>query len=760
MGIRHTHARYADLSLRMAFLPGGPLGMRYLFASLLVALLTLGSAGCRSAIHTTISPAKQSTQGKTMREWTVPSYPDNRAEPLSHDFFGTTVADPYRWLEEGTKPEVQAWMTEQDGLTRTLLASISSRKPLTERLEALYYVEAIGIPTSAGGRLFYRHRAAQAEKGILYCREADGVERVLIDPNTLSDDGNIALGRWEPSRDGRHLAYVLKPNNADRGTLYVMDVDSGTTSTVDVISGARYASPQWTPAGDGFYYTRLPVDDTIPMDQLPGHAAIYFHRLGTAPSNDALLYPQTNNPQTFLSPSVSHDGRWLFVTIQKGWNATDIYFRDLSDPRGTFQPFAVGLEAITYVQAWKDHFYLTTNLDAAHYRLLRTPVTHPDRAHWEEIVPERDQIVIESASIYGGQLVLKLLDKAASRLEIRSMAGGLLSDVVLPDIGEVGYLSGAPDQEDFYYTFSSFTVPQRIYRRRGSTGDAEIWSQVNLPVDPSPYMVEQVWYASKDGTPISMFIVRRRDVEQDGTSPVLLYGYGGFNVTLGPSFLSSIYPWLEAGGIYAVPNLRGGGEYGEAWHKAGMGQQKQNTFDDFIAAAEYLIAEHYTRPDRLVLKGGSNGGLLVGAVMTQRPELAAGVICAVPLLDMIRYHLFGSGRTWIPEYGSAEDEAQFKTLYSYSPYHHVRKGQRYPALLMLSAANDDRVDPLHARKMVAALQDATPDGPPQLLRIERRAGHGGAGLVKVRVSSAADMLAFAMNVTGLTYTGPKESSRE
>jgi prolyl oligopeptidase len=485
----------------------------------------------------------------------------------------------------------------------------------------------------------------------------------------------------------------------------------------------------------------------------PGYAEVRFHKLGTDPKSDPVIHPRTGSARTFISPALSWDGRWLFVYIREGWNRNDIYYRDLQSADPTFKPFVKDVPALFTVTAWEDHFYIQTDHESPKGRVFRTRTDAPGREHWKEIVPEAKDAVLDNFNLVGGRLVLNYLKNASTELQVRELDGTPVRTVPLPGIGTSGGMSGEPDTDEAYFSFTSFTRPAEIYRTSVKTGESKLWASVKLPVDSSPYTSVQVWYPSKDGTKFSMFIIRRKDMPRDGSTPFILSGYGGFNLSMTPSFTSSLYPWLEAGGGFALPNLRGGGEYGEEWHQAGMLHKKQNVFDDFIAAAEYLIKHGYTKSERLGIRGGSNGGLLVGAALTQRPELFRAVLCAVPLLDMVRYHLFGSGRTWIPEYGTAEDPEQFKAIHAYSPYHRVKKGTRYPALLMQSADSDDRGDPMHARKMTALLQAANKGPHPIILRIEKNAGHGGADLVKQQVESSADSYAFFMHELGLGAKG-------
>jgi prolyl oligopeptidase len=710
-----------------------------------IVACALLSASLLAACATPEPPEPQAVltdpNGARLKPW-----PATRVEPLAETLHGVTVADPWRWLEDASSPEVQAWMQDQDGFTRQQLAALPGRDALAKRFQALFYVDSISAPTRRGDRLFYTRRHADREKAITYWRPLQGTEaeeRVLLDPNTLSPDGSLSVGEITVSWDGRRVAYQEKPNNADESNLVIMDVDSG--ERLETLVGAKYATPRWTPDGSGFYYVFLPDEPGVDVSDRPGTAEVRFHKVGTPQAADALIYARTGNPQTFLGVGLSRDGRWLRIDIWHGWNRSDVYLRDLQAPGAPgWTTLVEGQDALYDVQLWKDRLIILTNEGAPSWRVFTADARKPARADWTELVPEQKGEVIDGLDIVGGRLAITRLKDATSALEIRELDGSFVRTLELPTVGASFGLTGNPEDDAAWFSFQSFTVPPRIYQTSIQTGATALWSEVSVPIDPSPFAVEQVRYPSKDGTLVSMFIVRRKDAPRDGRSPLLLYGYGGFSLSLRPTFRASIYPWLEAGGSYAVPNLRGGGEYGESWHKAGMLDQKQNVFDDFIAAAEYLIREGYTASDRLAIQGGSNGGLLVGAAMTQRPDLFRAVICAVPLLDMVRYHRFGSGKTWIPEYGSAEDPAQFKTLLAYSPYHRVTPGAAYPALLMLAADSDDRVDPMHARKFTAAVQAATSSPYPALLRVEQNAGHGGGDMLKKSVLENVDVFSFLM----------------
>jgi prolyl oligopeptidase len=664
---------------------------------------------------------------------------------------GVPVSDPYRWLEDEAAPAVRRWVRAQDRAARAVLGRLPGRAALEARFTALYYLESLGAPVKRGGRLFYGRTHRDREKAVVYWRRgARGREHVLLDPNGWSADGSVSLGVWVPSWDGRTVVFARRPHAADEATLHVLDVDTGAVSPRDVIPGGKYARPRWTPDSAGFYYEWLPVDPSIPVDRRPGYTEIRYHRLGADPATDAVIHERTGDPSTFLGVDLSRDGRWLFVYVMRGWNENDVWIRDLADARERrFRLVVRGRDATYGIHAWRGQLYVHTNEGAPTHRVFKTAATRPQRRHWQELVPADPEANLEAVSLVGGHLVLSYLRRAASELRIVTLAGRRPRTLALPGLGTASSVTGLEDDDEGYFTFSSFTRPWQVRRVSIAAGTSRIWSRVEVPVDPRPYRVEQVVYPSKDGTPVSMFVVGRRGLARDGTTPTLLYGYGGFNVTLTSAFTAAIYPWLEAGGIYAVPNLRGGGEYGKAWHEAGRGAQKQHVFDDFIAAADWLVANRYTSPARLAIHGGSNGGLLVGAAMVQRPDLCRAVVCAVPLLDMLRYHRFGSGRTWISEYGTAENEADFPVLAAYSPYHHVVAGTPYPALLVLSADHDDRVDPMHARKFTAAIQAASTSGRPALLRIERDAGHGGADQVRRDIARSVDLYAFLMQQLGV-----------
>jgi prolyl oligopeptidase len=730
----------------------------------LAALVVFG--GCRGEARAPVAssppmPPSPAAASLPVVSMTVPAprgalaYPPARRDDQVDVLHGVPVPDPYRWLEDASSVEVKRWAADEDKLARDYLRNLPGRDAFAARLKELFYVESAGTPRHVGNRWFYGKRDAGKEKAAVYWREGrHGTDRVLLDPNTWSADGSVSLGAWNPSWDGTKVAYAVKGNNSDEATLYVIDVHTGKKSEVDVIEGAKYAFPSWTPSGDGFYYTRVPVEGTVPTADRPGYAEVRFHKLGAPAASDRLIHERTGDPKTFLGAGLTRDGRWLIATIEHGWTSTDVYFQDLHEAKPQWKPLIVGVDARYDVSVDRGHFFVLTNEGAPKYRVFRVDPAHPERDRWVEIVPERADATLEGLSIVGHKLSLAYLRDVVSHLELRDENGAKVRDVELPALGSASSLSGDADDDLAYYAFQSFTYPTEIFETSVATGKTTTWYKLNVPVDASKYAIDQSFATSRDGTRIPFFVVRARDSGRldGGDAPAapretVLYGYGGFQAAQAPFFASSIFPWLERGGVWVVANLRGGSEYGEDWHRHGMRREKQRVFDDYFAVAEELVSQGITRPEKLAAMGASNGGLLVGAAITQRPELFRVALCGVPLLDMVRYHLFGSGKTWIPEYGSAEDADDFAALLAYSPYHHVVAGARYPATLILSADSDDRVDPMHARKFAALLQWASA-GPPVLLRIEKHSGHGGADLVRAAVEKLADEYAFALNEMG------------
>lgn len=659
------------------------------------------------------------------------SAPSTRRELVIDELHGQRIEDPYRWLEDGDSPETIAWVEAQNAYGRRELDAIAGRDRIGERLSELLSIGDISAPVVRGVRYFYRRRDGAQNQPTLYWREGhDGADRVLLDPNQLNSEGTTALDWWYPSKDGALLAYGLSESGDERSTLKIREVESG-RDLQETIAETRAASLAWLPDNSGFYYTRYPAAGEVPEGEEVYHRRVFFHRLGDAAAADLLIFGADRDAQDWPSVQISDDGRYLLVTVNRGWDRSDVYLRDERAGPGPFIPIMEGEHALASGEVVDGLLYLHTNLDSPRYRMVAIEPSRPGREFWREIVPERPAAVLEGGSIIAGQLLLLYLVDACSRLEVHDLDGAPLREIPLPAIGSIEGLTGESDGGEAFFRFASYNVPPTVYRYVPETSAVDEWARVEAPVQTDDYEVRREVFASRDETMVSMFVVARKGLILDGNNPTVLNGYGGFNIGLTPTFMRSLFLWLERGGVYAVAHLRGGSEYGEEWHQAGMLGKKQNVFDDFIAAAEHLVAAGYTRPSRLAITGGSNGGLLVGAALTQRPDLFRAAVCAVPLLDMLRYHQFQIARLWIAEYGSAEDSEQFQWLWAYSPYQHVGDGVRYPAVLLLTADSDSRVDPLHARKMTARLQAATGSGLPILLRVEFQAGHGaGRPLVK------------------------------
>ena len=668
----------------------------------------------------------------TLHAMNKPDYPATKKDNVVEKLHGVEVADPYRWLENADSPATKEWTEKQNALTRRTLEKLPGRDKIHDRLSTLLEIGTLGTPAPVKGKYFYTKRDGKQNQAILYVREGlDGKDRVLVDPNALAADGTITLDWWFPSRDAALLAYGLSSNGNELSTLHVLDVKTGKELT-DTIERTRACSLAWLPDGTGFYYTRYPKPGDVAKGEETYHRHVFFHQLGDDPAKDKEVWGKGRPKEDWPTVTLSPNGQWLFVTAQKGWAKNEVFFKNrFTRLESEFAPLVQNVEALFHITARNDRFYVHTNDQAPRYRLYEVDPTKPGRQNWKEIIPEGKD-VLEGIAAIGDGLIAMYSHNATARLELVDKSGKSLQGIKLPTLGSVAGLGGEWDGSELLFGFQSFTVPPSVYRFDLKTKESSLWGQVKADIDFDKYTVEQVTYPSKDKTPITMFLAHKKGIEKDGTNPTLLTGYGGFNIALTPTFNASRFLFLERGGVFAVANLRGGSEYGEDWHKAGMLGKKQNVFDDFIAAAEWLINEKYTSRDKLAIQGGSNGGLLVGAAMTQRPDLFRAVVCQVPLLDMVRYHKFLIARLWIAEYGSPDDAQQFKWLYAYSPYHHVKDGTAYPATLLMAAESDTRVDALHARKMAARLQAATSSDAPILLRIETKAGHG-AGKPRAKV---------------------------
>jgi prolyl oligopeptidase len=678
------------------------------------------------------------------------AYPPTRTVDTVDVLHGEPIADPFRWLENGDDPETRAWTERQNALTEAYLAQCPARPAIRRRLDELLAIGAISVPTPARGRYFYQRRDGRQNQPVLYVRDGlTGDDRAVVDPNALDPAGTTALDWYFPSDDGRLLAYGLSQNGSEQSVLHLLDVADGTLLP-DRIPRTRAADLAWLPDASGFYYTRYPAPGDVPEGEEHYHRAIHFHPLGADPAADPLIY-RPGQKEYWPGVSLSPDGRWLLIGVARTFDQTDLYLGDRSG--GALAPALVavaeGLDASFDGEVAHGRLFLRTNLDAPTYRLYEVDPAQPARGRWRELVPPRPDAVLEGVRVLGHGLALSYLERASSRLRLTELDGGVRQEIALPTLGSLFGLGGEWDGTELLYGFSSYTVPPSVYRIDLTSGVQTLWRRVEADVEPERFEVRQVEVTSRDGTAVTMFLIHARGLERSGDAPVYLTGYGGFNISMTPAFSRSLLLWLEHGGVVAVPNIRGGGEYGEAWHQAGMLGCKQNSFDDFIAAAEWLIGEGWTRPARLVAAGGSNGGLLMGAVLTQRPDLFGAIVVQVPLLDMLRYHRFLIARLWIPEYGSSDEAAQFAWLRAYSPYHQVRPGTAYPAVLLATAESDTRVDPMHARKMAARLQAATSSGRPVLLRLEARAGHGAGKPLSKVLDELTDTWTFVFSEVGV-----------
>lgn len=701
-----------------------------------------------AALALTTSPVIAQSPPKAAAAMTKSAYPESRRVGQVDEQFGVKVADPYRWLENDVRKdtEVAAWVAAENKVTDAYLATLPGRDLFKARLKQLIDYERFGMPQKKGGKYFYSRNAGLQNQAPVYVRDTlTGEGRLLIDPNTLSKDGATALGEWQPSEDGSKLLYTIQDGGTDWRTVRVLDVATGQT-LADTIEWSKFSAYSWAKDGGGFYYSRFPEPPKDAKFQaLNENQAVYFHKLGTPQSADALVYATPDQPKRGHTAFVTDDGNWLVITTTEGTdNRYGIAVLDLKTPGAKPRVLIDKLEnEWSYAGNNGSKFYWSTNKDAPRSRVVTMDVAHGPEI--KELIPQ-EAAVLEGAGIVGSQLVASYLVDVKTEVRRYDLDGKLLGKVALPGIGTASFKGDAGDDEAFY-AFTSFNRPTTIYRYDMKTDRATVWAQPKVAFDPANYVVDQVFYPSKDGTKIPMFVVKRKDVK--GPAPTLLYAYGGFNITVPPGFSASRIAWLEQGGVFAVANIRGGGEYGKAWHDGGRLANKQNVFDDFIAAGEYLKAKGITSKDGLTIQGGSNGGLLVGAVVNQRPDLFQAALPAVGVMDMLRFDRFTAGRYWVDDYGYPAKEADFKTLYAYSPYHNIRSGKDYPAILVTTADTDDRVVPGHSFKYTAALQAADIGDKPHLARIETRAGHGSGKPTDKIIEEAADLYAFAAKWTGL-----------
>ena len=662
----------------------------------------------------------------------VPPPPPTDVREVVDTLHGVEVPDPYRWLEDQEAPETRAWIDAQNAYTDRVLNALPGREALRAVAASVLERETIGLPYERGGRYFHSRRRADQDLPVIYVREGlDGDDRVLIDPHPLSPDHTTSVELRDISDDGRRVAYAVREGGVDEVSIRVRDVDGG-EDLDDVLPPARYGQVTLAADGGGLYYERY--GDVTPR--------VMFHAFGAPAADDARLFGEGYERHQIPVTVVSDDGRWMVVHVIEGSSGpTEIHVKDLE--RDT--PFVTAI-ADGVSESWAGfaggEMFIVTSLDAPNKRVVLADPADPAAGRWREVIPERGDVVIESAAALGGKLAVSYLQDVQPRVAIHELDGAHVRDIAFDTLGSVGGGAGRWTSDEAFFTFQTFHVPSTLYRYDVATGERSVWAAPESPVDPAAYVVTQRWFTSRDGTEAPMFVVHRPGVVLDGGNPTLLTGYGGFNNSMTPAFSALATTWLESGGVFALANLRGGGEFGEAWRRAGMLENKQNVFDDFIAAAEHLVAEGYTSSGHLAIRGGSNGGLLVGAVSNQRPDLFGAVVCTYPLLDMVRYHRFLVASFWVPEYGSSDDPEQFAYLHAYSPYHNVIDGGGYPATLYLSGDGDTRVAPLHARKMTALMQAKNGSDNPILLRYHTQAGHSGGQPVSQQIDELVDTVSF------------------
>jgi prolyl oligopeptidase len=669
----------------------------------------------------------------------LPPPPASEVHEVTETIHGKTIGDPYRWLEDQNSPATRAWINAQMRYTGQVLARIPGRAQLRAEVEKYMRVDTTYGITERGGNYLFLRRHADQDQSVLYVRKGrDGADRVLVDPLQLAPDHSLSVDLVSVSWDGRLAAYLLRRGGEDETTLNVLDTSTG-KALPDVLPKRFYITVALKPDHSGFYYSYLRGGES---------PRVGYHGFGADASADAELFGKDLASSDVPLPLLSDTGRYLLIEVEHGaaGETSDVWYQDLAG-RDALAPLVKGVNAHFSVIPVGDTIFLETTFKAPKGRVIRVDPAQPQQEHWEEVVAERPY-VLGAVSPWGSGLALNYVENAASRVELVDGDGKNLRRIPLPAIGSAADLSGRWKSSEVFYGFTSFTYPRTAFVYDAATGAQKRWSEAKSPVDPTRFEVKQVWFNSKDGTRVPMFVVHQRGLKMDGSAPALLTGYGGFRLSNTPAFSSVAATWVNHGGVFAVANLRGGGEFGEDWHKAGMGARKQNVFDDFIAATEYLIANKYTSAQRMAIEGTSNGGLLVGAALTQRPDLYRAVFCGAPLLDMIRYPLFKIAKLWVPEYGSPDDAADFEVLYRYSPYHHVKPGTRYPAVMISSGDADTRVDPLHARKMTALLQADSASKLPVVLLYDTQSGHAAALPVGRQAEKNAELLAFLLHETG------------
>jgi prolyl oligopeptidase len=679
-------------------------------------------------------------------ESTAISYPETATVDHVDNYHGTDVADPYRWLEDDVREseDVANWVGAQNEVTFAYLATIPEREKIVNRMTELWDYERFGLPYKEGGRYFWSYNDGLQNQNVVYTqRSLDDEPELLIDPNTWSDDGTVALAGYAPSPDGEHVAYLVQDGGSDWRVGKVLHIESGEV-LADNLEWLKFTGLDWAADGSGFYYSRYPAtSEEEKFQSLNKNMTIYFHRVGTSQDEDEVVYARPDHPDWGPRAQVTDDGNHLVIDISVGTDDRySIVYQDLTDPDSEPTMIIEGFEYdYRLIGNIGDDLYFRTNDGALKNRLIVIDAKNPDSANWREVIPEAEN-VLEDVELVGGKIIVQYMQDASSLVKIFDLDGNVTGDVDLPGIGSAYGFSGKFDDTETFFGYESFDTPDTIYRYDVGTGEASVFRAPDVAFDPDDYVVQQVFYESKDGTRVPMFISHHKDVVPDGERPTMLYGYGGFNISMQPTYQTTRLTWMDMGGIYAVANLRGGGEYGREWHQGGTKLNKQNVFDDFIAAGEYLIENGYTNSDKLAIFGGSNGGLLVGAVTNQRPELFGAAIPAVGVMDMLRFHKFTAGRFWTDDYGSADNPDEFEALLAYSPYHNIVDGTEYPPILVTTADTDDRVVPGHSFKYAARVQEAQGGDAPVLIRIETRAGHGAGVPTEKVIQQYADSWAF------------------
>lgn len=681
------------------------------------------------------------------------SYPPTKTVDVVDDYHGFKVQDPYRWLEDFESDEVKRWVDEQNRLTFDFIRSTPFYDKIKNRLTELMNYPRYSVPVKAGERYFFFKNDGLQNQSVLFMREGlKGKDILVIDPNKFSEDGTVALMNLSYSKDGRFLAYGVSTSGSDWQEIRIRDVLTGKDYD-EVLKWCKFSSIAWLPDNSGFYYNRFPEPGTVPKGEENNYNKVYFHRLGTPQSEDRLVYERPDAKELNFYPQITEDGKYLILTVTHGTSPKNrIYYRKLNSNDDFIRLLDEADASYDFIGNKGDVFYFVTDLNAPRYRIIAIDVNKPERKNWVEVIPEKKS-VISNARIINDHFVVVYTEDVKHKIEIYTLDGKFVKEIKLPTAGTVSGLSGKQKDTEMFFGFTSFLFPLNVYRYDFKTEKLELFFESKLKdFNAGDYVVKQVFYESKDGVKVPMYVVHKKDLKLDGNNPALLYGYGGFNISIMPSFSAIRLLWLEIGGIYAVANLRGGSEYGEEWHQAGMLDKKQNVFNDFISAGEWLIKNGYTNSKKLVINGRSNGGLLVAACMVQRPDLFGAVVCEVPVIDMLRYHKFTVGRYWVPEYGNAEANPEhFKFLYAYSPLHNVKKGVVYPPTIITTADHDDRVVPLHAYKFTATLQSANAGDTPILLRVETKAGHGAGKPTSKIIEEQADIYAFIFKVLGINY---------